>query len=91
MAVSEYELTRMAEDEMELARRMSWHELMRVTPWSDTYVASSAAGPGVEIERRYVWVDDSRKAIHIEVRARAMHEPFAEVMERAKVTPKGFE
>ena len=91
MAVSEYELTLMAEDEMDLARRMSWRELTRVTPWSDTYIAASAAGPEVEIERNYVWVDDSKSAIRVEVWARSMHPPKAEVLETATVTPKGFE
>ena len=48
MAVSEYELTRMAEEEMDLARRLSWKEMLRVTPWSDTYMAVSGAGLEVE-------------------------------------------
>lgn len=91
MAVSEYELTRMAEDEMDLARRLSWKELVRVTPWSDTYMAVSAAGLDVEMERNYIWVDDSRQAIRVEIWARSVHPPKAEVMESATVTPKGFE
>ena len=91
MAVSEYELTRMAGEEMDLARRMSWTEMTRVTPWSDTYVAVSTAGPEVEIERCYAWADEGRQAIQIEVKARALYEPDIEVVERAKITPKGFE
>lgn len=91
MVVSEWELSRMADDEMGLARRLSWKELVRVTPWSDTYMAISSAGLEVEIERRYLWVDESRTAIRIEVRARAMHAPEVEMLEQAQVTQKGFE
>lgn len=91
MAVSEWELTRMAEDEMDLARRLSWKEMVRVTPWTDTYMAVSAAGLEVEIERAYLWAGDTRDAIRVEVRARSIHEPRTEVLEQAMVTPQGFE
>jgi hypothetical protein len=91
MAVSEYELTRMAEEEMDLARRLSWKELIRVTPWSDTYMAVSGAGLEVEMQRTYLWADDTREAIRVEIIARSMHAPRTEVLEVATVTPKGFE
>ena len=91
MAVSEFELTRMAEDEMDLARRLSWKELIRVTPWSDTYMAISGAGLEVEVQRTYLWVDDAKTAIRVEIMARSAHPPHAEVLEVATVTPKGFE
>lgn len=90
MAVSEFELTRMAEDEMDLARRLSWKELVRVTPWSDTYMAVSGAGLEVEMQRTYLWVDDAKAAIRIEILARSVHPPQTEVLEVATVTPKGF-
>jgi len=54
-------------------------------------MAISSAGLEVEIERRYLWVDESRTAIRIEVRARAMHAPEVEMLEQAQVTQKGFE
>lgn len=91
MAVSEYELTRMAEEEMDLARRLSWRELVRVTPWSDTYMAVSGAGLEVEVQRTYLWADDARAAIRVEIIARSMHPPHTEALEVATVTPKGFE
>ena len=91
MAVSEFELTRMAEEEMDLARRLSWKELIRVTPWNDSYVGFSTAGLEVEIERTYLWTDEARSAIRIEIMVRSMHPPHTEVLEVATVTPKGFE
>ena len=91
MAVSEFELTRMAEEEMDLARRLSWKEMLRVTPWSDTYMAVSGAGLEVEMQRTYLWVDDTKSAIRVEIIARSMHPPQTEVIEVATVTPKGFE
>lgn len=91
MAVSEFELTRMAEEEMDLARRLSWKELIRVTPWTDTYMAVSGAGLEVEMQRTYLWVDDCKAAIRVEIIAKSMHPPQAEVIEIATVTPKGFE
>ena len=91
MAVSEFELTRMAEEEMDLARRLSWKEMLRVTPWSDTYMAVSGAGLEVEMQRTYLWVDDAKSAIRVEIIARSMHPPQTEVIEVATVTPKGFE
>lgn len=91
MAVSEQDLAEMARDEMDLARRMSWRELIRVTPWSDAYVAMSAAGSEVEIERSYIWVDDTRQAIRVEIWARSLSQPRAEVMHSATATPEGFE
>ena len=91
MAVSEFELTRMAEEEMDLARRLSWKEMARVTPWSDTYLAVSGAGLEVEMQRTYIWVDDTKSAIRVEIIARSVHPPQSEVIEVATVTPKGFE
>lgn len=91
MAVSEYELTAMAEDEMDLARRLSWKELTRVTPWSDTYIGISGAGLEVELQRTYLWVDDTKSAIRVEIMARSVHPPQTEVLEVATVTRKGFE
>ena len=91
MAVSDFELTRMAEEEMDLARRLSWKEMLRVTPWSDTYMAVSGAGLEVEMQRTYLWVDDTKSAIRVEIIARSMHPPQSEVIEVATVTPKGFE
>lgn len=91
MAVSEFELTSMAEDEMDLARRLSWKELVRVTPWTDTYMAVSGAGLEVEMQRTYLWVDDTKSAIRVEILAKSFHPPQTEVLEVATVTPKGFE
>ena len=91
MAVSEFELTRMAEEEMDLARRLSWKELIRVTPWSDSYTAFSGAGLEVEMRRTYLWADDARAAIRVEITARSLHAPHSEAIEVATVTPKGFE
>ena len=91
MAVSEFELTRMAEEEMDLARRLSWKEMLRVTPWSDTYVALSGAGLEVEMQRTYLWADDTKSAIRVEIIARSKHPPQSEVMDAATITPKGFE
>ena len=91
MVVSEAELRGLAEDEMGLARRMSWHELKRVTPWGDTYTGFAANGASIEIERNYLWRDESKTAILIEVRLRPEQDPGLEIVETAVVTAKGFE
>ena len=91
MAVTEQELSELARDELDLARRMSWRELIRVTPWSDAYVAMSGSGSEVEIERSYIWVDDTRQAIRVEVWARSLDDPQAEALQTATATPEGFE
>ena len=91
MAVTEQDLAEMAKDEMSLAQRMSWRELIRVTPWSDAYVAMSSSGAEVEIQRSYIWVDDAKQSIRVEIWARSLGKPQAEVMQTATATPEGFE
>jgi len=81
----------MASEEMDLARRLTWNELSRVTPWTDAYVAISPTGYEITMERHYVWTSEARDAIRVEIRARTMYGPSMEALEEALVTPKGFE
>ena len=43
------------------------------------------------MQRTYLWVDEKKSAIRVEIAARSVHPPHAEVLEVATVTPKGFE
>ena len=50
-----------------------------------------ANGASIEIERNYLWRDESRTAILVEVRVRPEQDPGLEIVETAVVTTEGFE
>jgi hypothetical protein len=61
------ELDALAAEELAAARRLSWRELARVTPWGDAFCGFTANGREVEIERSYLWVDAADGDILCEV------------------------
>lgn len=68
--MSDQDLTDLAADELTQALSLSWRELIRVTPWGDTYTAIAPGGDEVEVERNYLWFKDAGGDVMIEVTAR---------------------
>lgn len=68
--MSDQDLTDLAADELTQALSLSWRELIRVTPWGDSYQALAASGDEVEVERNYLWFKDAGGDVLIEVTAR---------------------
>ena len=55
MAVSDDELSAMAIEELDQACSLIWPELVKITPWGDTFTGIAPSGREVEVERRYLW------------------------------------
>lgn len=70
MAVSDQDLTDLAADELAQAIALHWRELIKVTPWGDTYQALAPGGDEVEVERNYLWFKDPGGDVMCEVTAR---------------------
>ena len=70
MAVSDQDLTDLAADELAQAIAIHWRELIKVTPWGDTYRALAPGGDEVEVERNYLWFKDAGGDVMCEVTAR---------------------
>ena len=70
MSFAEHELTAMAEEELASACDLTWPELMRITPWGDSFEGFAPSGRTVEVERRYLWALDPKGAIVVEVEVR---------------------
>ena len=70
MAVSDQDLTDLAADELAQAIALHWRELIKVTPWGDTYQALAPGGEEVEVERNYLWFKDPGGDVMCEVTAR---------------------
>ena len=51
------DLEDMADDELARALTLSWAELVRVTPWGDTYEGFARSGQPVQVERNYLWAE----------------------------------
>ena len=64
------ELTEMAEEELTAACSLLWPEIVRITPWGDSFEGFAPSGRTVEIERRYLWALDPEGAIIVEVEVR---------------------
>ena len=52
MAVSDDELSAMAIEELDQACSLIWPELVKITPWGDTFTGIAPSGREVEVERR---------------------------------------
>ncbi|MDP1632641.1 MAG: hypothetical protein Q8L66_14590 [Caulobacter sp.] len=57
----------MAEDELKRAITIRWRELVKVTPWGDTFEGISPAGRNVEVERNYLWASEPGGDILVEI------------------------
>lgn len=70
MAVNDDELSSMAIEELDQACMLIWAELVKVTPWGDSFTGFAPSGREVDIERRYLWAYEPEGAIAVEVEVR---------------------
>ena len=64
------ELTEMAEEELAAACSLLWPEIVRITPWGDSFEGFAPSGRTVEVERRYLWAHEPEGAVVVEVEVR---------------------
>ena len=82
------ELTEMAEEELAAACSLLWPEIVKITPWGDSYEGFAPSGRTVEVERRYLWAVEPEGGVIVEVEVRdAAARTGAEA--RALLTPNG--
>ena len=70
MAVSDDELSAMAIEELDQACSLIWPELVKITPWGDSYEGFAPSGRTVEVERRYLWAVEPEGGVIVEVEVR---------------------
>jgi hypothetical protein len=70
VAVSDDELSAMAIEELDQACSLIWPELVKVTPWGDTFTGIAPSGREVEVERRYLWAHEPAGAVAVEIEVR---------------------
>ena len=70
MAVSDDELSAMAIEELDQACSLIWPELIKITPWGDTFIGIAPSGREVEVERRYLWAHEPEGAVAVEIAVR---------------------
>ncbi|WP_292063466.1 hypothetical protein [Brevundimonas sp. UBA7664] len=70
MAVSDDELSAMAIEELDQACSLIWPELIKITPWGDSFVGIAPSGREVEVERRYLWAHEPEGAVAVEIEVR---------------------
>ena len=70
MAVSDDELSAMAIEELDQACSLIWPELVKITPWGDTFTGTAPSGREVEVERRYLWAHEPAGAVAVEIEVR---------------------
>lgn len=72
MALGDGELLEMAEEELAAACALPFAEIVRITPWGDSFVGFAPSGREVEVERRYLWAHAPEGAVSVEVEVRDM-------------------
>ena len=70
MALGDGELTEMAEEELAAACALPFAEVVKITPWGDTFTGFAPSGREVEVERRYLWAHAPEGAVSVEVEVR---------------------
>lgn len=60
-------LLAMAQDELARAVTIRWRDLVKVTPWGDTFEGISPDGRNVEVERNYLWASEPGGDILVEI------------------------
>jgi hypothetical protein len=63
----EADLMAAAEEELDRACSLRWRELVKITPWGDTYEGLTPGGRDVCFERAYLWEGEPGGDIRIEV------------------------
>ncbi len=57
----------MAEDELKRAVTIRYRDLVKITPWGDTFEGISPDGRNVEVERNYLWASEPGGDILVEI------------------------
>lgn len=70
----ETDLLEAAEDELDRAMTLGWRELVKLTPWGDTFEGFTPGGRDVCFERTYLWERETGGDIRVEV---SVYEPRA--------------
>ena len=70
----------MAIEELDQACSLIWPELVKITPWGDTFTGIAPSGREVEVaghlrhggeaERRYLWAHEPAGAVAVEIEVR---------------------
>ncbi|MDO1559222.1 hypothetical protein Q0812_07245 [Brevundimonas sp. 2R-24] len=66
----EADLKALADEELAMAAGLPWRELVKTTPWADSYTALTPGGREAEVMRAYLWAGEPGGAVHCEVEAR---------------------
>lgn len=80
-----------AEEELALARCLSWRELRDHIPYGDAYEGFDPSGGTVEFERAYLWKSHEGGDILCEVTVRRRGRAGAEVKVGARICEGGCE
>ena len=72
MALGDAELLEMAEEELAAACALPFAEIVKMTPWGDSFTGFAPSGREVEVERRYLWAHAPEGAVSVEVEVRDM-------------------
>jgi hypothetical protein len=70
----ETDLLAAAEDELDRAMTLGWRQLVKLTPWGDTFEGFTPGGREVCFERTYLWEHETGGDIRVEV---SVYEPRA--------------
>jgi hypothetical protein len=68
--VNDDELTVMAQEELDAACALPWHDMSQITPWGDSFMGFAPSGREVEVVRRYIWAHDPAGGIVVEIEVR---------------------
>ena len=64
------ELVEMAEEELAAACALPFAEIVKITPWGDSFMGFAPSGREVEVERRYLWAQAPQGDVSVEVEVR---------------------
>ena len=64
------ELTVMAAEELDAACALPWPDVIKVTPWGDSFMGFAPSGREVEVVRRYIWAHEPAGGVVVEVEVR---------------------
>ncbi len=64
------ELATMAAEELDAACALPWPDVIKVTPWGDSFMGYAPSGREVEVVRRYIWAHEPAGSVVVEVEVR---------------------
>ena len=57
-------------EELDQACSLIWPELVKITPWGDSFIGTAPSGREVEVERRHLWAHEPEGAVAVEIEVR---------------------